>query len=188
MKIGKINLTKKMKNKNKEDKDDKAKKALPKNSKAFEREISIKADTAIILSHGKKTRRLIVSARNADGKLIDIKYKVVDDNKIKVFNRADSTVKIKVSVLAKEPLDNKSWYRTAQSVSRFLMMVRNVGVSYRDQYSMSLPGFMPSVGDAFGQKKIADAFAPGLDSPVVLPPMGQCRPAAYLLLVLLQYQ
>ena len=153
----------KTQNKNKEDKDDKAKKALPKNSKAFEREISIKADTAIILSHGKNTRRLIVSARNADGKLIDIKYKVVDDNKIKVFNRADSTVKIKVSVLAKEPLDNKSWYRTAQSVSRFLMMVRNVGVSYRNQYSMSLPGFMPSVGDAFGQKKIADAFAPGLD-------------------------
>ncbi len=147
----------------KTDKTDKAKAALPKNSKAFERELSINADTAIVVTHGKKTKRLIVSARNAEGKLIDIKYKVVDDNKIKVFNRADTAVKIKVSVLAKEPLDNKKWYRTAQSVANFLMMVRNVSFSLRDQYSMSLPGFMPSVGDVFGQKKVADAFSPGLD-------------------------
>ena len=28
---------------------------------------------------------------------------------------------------------------------------------------MSLPGFMPSVGDAFGQKRNQGAWAPGLD-------------------------
>lgn len=42
-------------------------------------------------------------------------------------------------------------------------MVRNVSFSYRNQYSMSLPGFMPTVGKAFGQKRNMGALAPGLD-------------------------
>ena len=50
-----------------------------------------------------------------------------------------------------------------QTIARTLMMVRNVSLSYSNQYSMSLPGFMPSVGDAFGQKRNQGAWAPGLD-------------------------
>ena len=55
------------------------------------------------------------------------------------------------------------WYKTAQTIARVLMMVRNVSVSYRNQYSMSLPGFMPTVGKAFGQRRNMGALAPGLD-------------------------
>ena len=43
------------------------------------------------------------------------------------------------------------------------MMVRNVGISYRNQYSMTLPGFMPTIGDAFGQRRGTGALTPGLD-------------------------
>ena len=43
------------------------------------------------------------------------------------------------------------------------MMVRNVSVSYRDDYAMALPGFLPTVGDAFGQTKAPSALSPGLD-------------------------
>lgn len=158
------NAAKKQKEKDEaEDGDDKTKKSLPKNSKTFEREITINADTAIVISHGKKSKRLIVSARDANGKLIPLKYKVVDDNKIKITNKSDSAVKMKVSVTAKEPLENKAWYRTTQSVAHLLMMIRNVNFSYRNQYSMVLPGFKPSVGDVFGQKKVGDVFTPGLD-------------------------
>ena len=42
-------------------------------------------------------------------------------------------------------------------------MVRSVSVSYRDQYSMSLPGFMPTIGDAFGQTRGLGTLSPGLD-------------------------
>ena len=72
-------------------------------------------------------------------------------------------MKIKVSVTPKEPLDDKGWYKTAQIVARTLMMVRSVGISYRNQYSMALPGFMPNVGDAFGQTKATSVMSPGLD-------------------------
>ena len=141
----------------------KKRKELPKNKKSFEKEITIAADTAIVISHGKKTKRIIVNAKSADGKTIDVKWKKVDDNKIKLFNKTDSSIKMKLTVTPKEPLENKGWYKTAQCIARVMMMVRSVSVSYRDQYSMSLPGFMPTIGDAFGQTRGLGTLSPGLD-------------------------
>lgn len=142
---------------------DKNKKELPKNRKSFEKEITIAADTAIVVSHGKKTKRIIFSAKNAEGKSVDMKWRKVDDNKIKLFNKTDSAIKLKITVTPKEPLENKGWYKTAQCIARVLMMVRNVSVSYRNQYSLSLPGFMPTIGDAFGQTRGLGTLSPGLD-------------------------
>ena len=148
-----------------DDKDDKAgnkKKELPKNRRSFEREVTIKADTTMVINHGKKTRRLVVTAKDADGKTIDVRWKKVDDNKIKIFNKTDSTIRMKLTVTPKEPLDDKRWYKTAQCVARVLMTARSFSISYRDQYAMMLPGFMPVIGKAFGQRS-GDALAPGLD-------------------------
>lgn len=138
------------------------KKALPKNRKAFEKEITLLPDTSFNIRHGKNSKRLIVSAKTADGKLFPIKYKKVDNNQIKLISKVDSARKIKISVLAKEPLEEKSWYKTWQTVARLAMMVRNVSFNYRSSYQLTLPGFTPSVGDAFGQKKVG-SMAPGLD-------------------------
>ena len=143
--------------------DDKQKQQLPKNKRSFEKEITIKADTSIVVSHNKKTRRLMVSGKDEAGHAVKLKWRKVDDNKIKIFNKTDSTVRMKITVTPKEPLENMKWYKTAQTIARVLMMVRNVSVSYRNQYSMSLPGFMPTVGKAFGQKRNMGALAPGLD-------------------------
>ena len=74
----------------------------------------------------------------------------------------DSTLKLKLSVLPKEPLDKQWWYEPAQQLSRLLMMVRTVNISYRNQKTMNLPGFMPNVGDALGQRT-GSVLAPGLD-------------------------
>ena len=145
----------------KEGKDDKKAK-LPKNKNTFEKEITIKADTSMTVTHGKKSQRLIVSAKDKDGKPVKIRYKVVDDNKIKVINKLDTAVTYKLTVTAKEPLDDKLWYKSAQYAARFLMMVRNVNFTYRNQYAMTLPGFMPTIGKAFGQRG-GDVMSPGLD-------------------------
>ena len=138
------------------------KKALPKNRKAFEKEITLLPDTSFNIRHGKNSKRLIVSAKTADGKLFPIKYKKVDNNQIKLISKVDSARKIKISVLTKEPLEEKSWYKTWQTVARLAMMVRNVSFNYRSSYQLTLPGFTPSIGDAFGQKKVG-SMAPGLD-------------------------
>ena len=138
------------------------KKALPKNKRAFEREITLLPDTTFKIRHGKNTKRLIVNAKTEDGKVFPLKYKKLDNNQIRIISKVDTAMKVKLSVLAKEPLDDKKWYKGLQLASRLAMMVRNVSINYRSSYQLTLPGFLPSVGDAFGQKKVGQ-MAPGLD-------------------------
>ena len=81
----------------------------------------------------------------------------------KIFRLNTPQQKVKVTLTPKDPLDEKGWYKATQGVARLLMMVRNVSFTYRNQFSMSLPGFMPNVGDAFGQTRGSSILAPGLD-------------------------
>jgi cell surface protein SprA len=178
-------------------------KKLPLNKNTFQKEITLLPDSVVEVQHGKKSKRLIVSARGKDGRQVKIKWKVVDDNKIKVWYKPDPSsslkdtsssdslavgdslrvqgnsstpsrgetgngavgpgVTIKLSVTPKPPLEDKWWYNTAQQAARLLMMLRTVNVTYRNQYSMALPGFMPNVGDMFGQNNRGDILSPGLD-------------------------
>ena len=133
---------------------------LPKNKNTFQKELTLRPDTTQTVQHNKKSKRLIVTAKTQDGKTYPVKYKVVDQNKIIVKNR--DSVKIKLSVAAKPPTENEWWYKPAQSAARLLMMVRTINISYRSQAAMSVPGFMPKVGDAFGQRT-GSVLSPGLD-------------------------
>ena len=137
----------------------KEEKALPKNKNAYETELTLLPDSMLTVTHNKKSKRLIVSAKTSEGKAYPIKYKVIDQNKILVKNR--DSVKVKLTVTAKPPTENQWWYKPAQSAARFLMMVRSIGISYRIQYAMSLPGFMPTIGDIFGQRT-GTVMSPGL--------------------------
>ena len=137
----------------------KEEKALPKNKNSYETELALLPDTTFTVTHNKKSKRLIVTAKTPEGRSYPIKYKVVDQNKIVIKGR--DSLKVKVTVTAKPPTENEWWYKPAQSAARFLMMVRTIGISYRNQYAMSLPGFMPKIGDAFGQRT-GGVMAPGL--------------------------
>ena len=142
-----------------------------KNKNAFQKELTLKPDTTLTVTHNKKSKRLIVTAKTKDGKTYPVKYKVIDDNKILIKNQ-DTTV-IKLSVVAKPAAEKEWWYKPAQSAARLLMMVRTVGLTYRNQKALSVPGFMPNVGDAFGQRlqrhtltsgqRTGGVMAPGLD-------------------------
>ena len=157
-------------------KEDKKDAQLPLNKNAFQKEIALSADTVLKVQHGKKSKRLLVSARGQDGRQVQLKWKVKDENNIEVSlpkdlaaklrakdsTQTDSVLKLKLSVLAKQPLDEQWWYEPAQYASRLLMMVRTVNLSYRNQRAMTLPGFMPNAGDAFGQRT-GSVLAPGLD-------------------------
>ena len=145
------------------DKAEQQKKTLPKNQRAYETEITIEPGKPVLVKHGKKTNRFLASARTEDGKPFRLKLKKKDDNSFEVRNKVDSALKLKVTVTPREPLEKMKWYNWAQQGARFLMMIRDVNVTYRSQYNMSLPGFLPSVGDAFGQKRDAGVLSPGLD-------------------------
>ena len=149
--------------KQKQKQDAQKKKILPKNKKAFEKEITLMPDSVITVSHNKKSKRIAVTAKTLDGKEFKLKFKKVDDNKLKIKNKVDSALKVKLSVVTLQPLEEKGWYKTAQTLARVAMMVRSASISYRNQYAMSLPGFMPTIGKAFGQTRGNNVLSPGLD-------------------------
>ena len=79
---------------------------------------------------------------------------------------ADSTmapIPLRINVVAKPKLEDESWYKFAQAGARFLMMLRNASISYRNTYALALQGFKPSVGDLLGQHKSPFGMAPGID-------------------------
>ena len=141
---------------------DKEQKELPKNKRRFEKEIVLLPDTTLTISHGKNSKRLVVRAKTKEGKTFKLKYRKLDNNRIRITSKVDTATTLKLTVTPKLPLDENKWYKAAQCVARGLMLVRNVSFSYRNQYSMYLPGFMPEVGDMFGQRS-GDIMSPGLD-------------------------
>ena len=145
----------------KADKTDKASASAPaQNKNSYQREITLRPDTTITVAHNKKSKRLRVTAKTKNGKPYDLKYKILDENKILI--KSNDTVDIKLSVMVKPSLENEWWYKPAQSAAHLLMMVRSINISYRNQYQMNLPGFMPNIGDAFGQRT-SGGLSPGLD-------------------------
>ena len=220
--------------------------------KGFAGEVTL-PDSAVSLKHGQKSKHIRVTAKTEDGKAFDIKYKVVDDNTIRILPSkamlaaakkaekeaekarkeaekarrqaekkavkdslllaarvseltaagdsvslalrdsllaaaavpsvpADSAskdvpaatdsstlatalapLKLRVNVVAKPKPEDQKWYQWAQAGARFLMMLRNVSISYRNTYALALPGFMPNVGDMLGQRKTDGLLSPGLD-------------------------
>ena len=133
---------------------------LPRNQQSFMKEVKLKTDTTQVLKHDKKTKRVQVTARTQDGRVYRLKYKVKDQNSIEILSLDTATVMVTVS--AKRPVEKQWWYEPTQHAARLLMMVRNVSITYRDQRAMSLPGFLPNIGDAFGQRT-GGVLAPGLD-------------------------
>ena len=129
--------------------------------KGFSKEITLNDSTYTEVNHGQKSKRIQVRATTAEGKSYTLKYKKVDENTIRIKN--EDTIPIKISVVAKAPLDEKGWYKASQVMARALMMVRNISFSYRNDYTMTLPGFRTEIGDAFGQKSINGILSPGLD-------------------------
>ena len=138
-----------------------SKKTDDKKKKNFEKEIQLKADTTVTVTHAQKNKRVRVTAITADGQRYPIRYKVVDANNILIRNQ--DTVKVKLTVAPGPKPEDGKWYKTAQSMARAAMMVRNISISYRNTYAMSIPGFTPSIGDVFGQGKNGGIFAPGVD-------------------------
>ena len=131
-------------------------------SKNYSKEITLNDSTYTEVKHGQNSKRLIVKATSGDGKKeYKLRYKKVDANTIRIKNQ--DTIPIKVTVTAKEPLDDNPLYRTAQVIARGLMLLRNASISYRNTYAMTLPGFRTEIGDAFGQRSVNGLLSPGLD-------------------------
>ena len=142
--------------KNKREKAQKAAKIKP-----FKGEITLRPDTVLPLAHGLKSKKLIINARTKKGRPYKLKYKVIDENNILI--KSKDTLPLKLTITPELKSENTEFMKRMQYPTRFLMSLRSMSLTYTNNYSMSLPGFMPNVGDVLGQNNSGSAFAPGLD-------------------------
>ena len=122
--------------------------------KGFAQEVAIRPDTLTEVAHNQKSKKLRVTGTLPGGKRIELKYKRIDENKIAIYpvNPNDTMpTKVRVNVVALPKFSDSKTYSYLQGLARFLMMIRNVSVSYKNTYNLMLPGFIPNVGDCFGQ-------------------------------------
>lgn len=132
-----------------------------KEEKKFEQEIQLKPDTTLVIPHNLKSKRLRVTALRADGTRYPLRFKVLDGNRIEILTR--DSLKVKLNLAPRKNAEDQFWYRALEHTARGLMLLRNINVSYRNTFNLSVPGFLPEVGDAFGQKGRGGMLAPGLD-------------------------
>lgn len=133
---------------------------MPQKPKRFERTVALKADTTVSIRHNLRTKKLKISA-TSNGKPFAIETRIVDDNNIEILNRGTQNIKL---VITENNKEKKNFLKeAAQYATRFGMMVRNVSVRYKNTKSLSLPQFVPEIGDIFGQSNNYDVMAPGLD-------------------------
>ncbi|MDD6209038.1 MAG: cell surface protein SprA [Bacteroidales bacterium] len=130
--------------------------------KKFEKVIDLYMDSLVRVTHNLDTKKPRVSARRLQDSLAyAIKFKPMDKKSIKILNK--DSISIKVTVLPPAGKDKNFWTEVGQYTTRFLMMVRNVNLSYTDNAGLYLSGFRPGVGDILGQSSSSFGFAPGGD-------------------------
>ena len=131
--------------------------------KKFTRSFKLSPDSALIIKHSMNVKNVKVTATvGKDEKPFPIKYKVKDENNVEIQTRGDQEVKFVITE-AKGGERKNFWTEAAQYLTRLGMSVRNVSVRWRDTRSLSLPQFIPNIGDIFGQSTHYDVMAPGLD-------------------------
>lgn len=129
-------------------------------TKGFAQFVTLNADSMVVVSHNQKSKKIRVTALTEDGKKYPLKFKRLDNNRIRIKNL--DSVKVRLNVVALPKASEKKWYPYMQGAARFAMMLRNVSVSYRNTYALNLPGFKPNVGDMLGQRT-GGGMKPGLD-------------------------
>lgn len=128
--------------------------------KVFTKTIQLQSDTTISIKHNQRTKLLRVTAIRTDGSRYPIRYRVDDSNNITLLSK--DTVNIKLTVAPRRRKEDQGWYKALQLTSRLAMSVRSFSISYTNNYNMAIPGFLPQVGDVFGQRN-SGGLQPGLD-------------------------
>jgi len=120
-----------------------------------------KADSTYEVTHRLGAAGVNITATDANGKKVKIKYKVIDNNKVSITPTQDVAT-LSLAMTPKAQADRTPGQVVGDLSLRFLMMVRKVQVTYRHTNSLVVPGFGPQAG-FMGQQRIDGKYAPGFD-------------------------
>ncbi len=115
-----------------------------------------------MIKHNLRNKKVKVTAVDAStDKPVRILTRVVDNNSVEVLTRGEQNLKFTIVEILK---DEKSLMRNiGEYALRFAMSPRSLSVRYRNTKSMSLPLFLPDIGNIFGQSRSYGPMSPGLD-------------------------
>ncbi|MDR2389056.1 MAG: cell surface protein SprA [Tannerellaceae bacterium] len=125
-----------------------------------EKTVRLSADSATVLQHDMLSKRLLVTARDANGRVYRVRFKPIDYARIRIDNR--DTLSLTLTLRSAPAAKDHPLYQAAEHGLRFLMMVRRFNLQYASTDGMMIPGFRPGVGDLLGQGRTPDGLAPGI--------------------------
>ncbi len=133
-------------------------------SKRYQQEMTLLPGQRNVIVHSLGTLNPMVTATDKDGKTVKLKYRKLGADSMLIKVKDTLNVVVRVTQDPDLPVrSNRFNLREGMDIGlRTLMMIRNVSVSYRKDYSMSIPGFMPN-SQLFGQNNTTGLMAPGLD-------------------------
>ena len=125
-----------------------------------EKDVVLSPDSNVVVQHGMLSRKVHITAKGADGKTYKIKYKPINLAQVEITTRDTAHLKLTIYPGPSEQEDRLN--KALEYGTRFLMMLRRLNVQYTSTDGMMLPGFIPEVGDIFGQSRSSVGMAPGL--------------------------
>jgi len=133
-------------------------------SRRYQQEVTLEPGKRNVVTHYLGTLNPLITATTKDGHTVKLKYRKLSADSILIKVKDTLNVSLRIIQDPDLPARRKRFnFKEGMQIGlRTLMMIRNVSVSYRNDYSMSLPGFMPN-SQMFGQNNTTGLLAPGLD-------------------------
>ena len=133
-------------------------------NKKYQQEVTLLPGQRNVIRHELGTLTPMLTATTKDGKSVKLKFHKMGTDSVYIKVKDTLNVVIKMTQDPDRAV-RKTRFNTREAMDiglRTLMMVRNISFTYRNDYSMSLPGFMPN-SQMFGQNNTNGLLAPGLD-------------------------
>ena len=130
--------------------------------KKFNRTIKLNPDSATVINHKLGTKNIKVTATTTDDKPFKVEYKVKDKDNVEIKTLGTENLKFSILEVQKEERNN-FFTEAAAYTSRLLMSLRSVNIRLKNTSSLTIPQYIPEIGDIFGQSTHYDVMAPGLD-------------------------
>lgn len=128
----------------------------------FVRVYPVKEDTSIVVTHNLRTQKVKVSAVDVStGEAVEVRTRAIDNNTIEIMSRSSGNIKVTVAEIKKQR--RGFWSELGQYAARLAMSPRSASVRWRTTRSLSLPLFIPDIGNVFGQSRSYGPMSPGLD-------------------------
>ena len=127
--------------------------------RTFNQTINLKSGDSLIVNHGLGSPRLTITAKDKNGKPIDIRYKVKNNGSVALVSGIDAEG-VEITITSKNPNYRTSGQQMADFTSRLAMTLRRISFTYRESSSLVLPGFMHQPG-FLGQESVGGKSSPG---------------------------